>query len=67
MEWLLTDTEKLLKTSDGKAMIVAIDGNPQENYNAIAGLSVVTFDWTQVGEVERPEISYDHGEVWVSS
>ncbi len=65
MEWLLSDTEKLLKTSDGKAMIVTIDGNPQENYNAIAGLSVVTFDWTQVGEVERPEVSYDHGEAWV--
>ena len=46
-------------------MIVAIDGNPQESYNAISGLSVVTFDWTQVGEVERPEVSYDHGEAWV--
>ena len=67
MEWLMTDTQKLLKTSDGKAMIVGIDGTPQESYNAIAGMSVVTFDWTQIGEVERPTVPFDHGEAWVSS
>ena len=63
----MTDTQKLLKTSDGKAMIVGIDGTPQESYNAIAGMSVVTFDWTQIGEVERPTVPFDHGEAWVSS
>ena len=50
MDWLMTDTEKYLKTSDGKAMIVSVDGTPQENYNAIEGMTTVTFDWTQIGE-----------------
>ena len=53
MEWLVSDTEKYMKTSDGKEMIISIDGNPQENYNAIEGLTSVTFDWTQIGGVDE--------------
>ena len=53
MEWLISDTEKYMKTGDGKEMIVSIDGNPQENYNAIEGLTSVTFDWTQIGGVDE--------------
>ncbi len=51
MEWLMTDTQKYMKTSDGKAMLISIDGTPQEVYNPIAGMTGVTFDWTQTGEV----------------
>lgn len=57
MEWLVSDTEKYMKTHDGKAMIVSIDGNPQENYNAMEGLTAVSFDWTQIGEVDMPGVS----------
>lgn len=50
IEWLMSDTEKLMKTEDGKAMMVSIDGSPQEGYSPIAGMTTVSFDWTQTGE-----------------
>lgn len=50
MEWLTSDTEKLLKTGDGKAMMVSIDGTPRETYSGLAGMTVVSFDWTQTGD-----------------
>lgn len=66
MEWLVTDTEKYLKASDGKAMIVSINGEPQEIYNGIEGMTAVSFDWTQIGEVERPALSVSMGKAWVN-
>lgn len=59
MEWLTTDTEKYLKTGDGKAMMVSIDGTPSESYSALAGMTTVTFDWTQTGEALRPPFDVD--------
>lgn len=49
MEWLMSDTEKLMRTEDGKAMMISIDGTPQENYSPLTGLTTVSFDWTQIG------------------
>lgn len=67
IEWLMSDTEKLMKTSDGRAMIISIDDGVQENWSAYAGLSTVTFEWTQIGEVNQ-EDNYvpKMGKGWVS-
>ena len=66
MDWLMTDTPKYMKTSDGKAMIVSIDGEPHELYSAIEGMTAISFDWTQIGEVDRPALSVPMGKAWVS-
>lgn len=64
MEWLMSDTEKYMKTSDGKVMMISIDGNPQEVYNQVTGLTGVSFDWTQIGEVGRPAYNAIPGPAW---
>lgn len=66
MEWLMTDTKKFMKTADGKAMLISVDGTPQESYNAIEGMTAVSFDWTQIGEVEMPARTVNMGKAWVS-
>lgn len=63
VEWLLSDTEKLMKTGDGKAMLVAVD-NPREEYNGVPELTTVSFDWTQIGEVETPVQTVNVGAGW---
>ncbi len=66
IDWLMSDTEKFMKVSDGKALIVSIDGNPRENYSPTTGLTTITFDWTQVGEVPAPAYTGNIGKAWVS-
>ena len=54
IDFLANGKDKLLRTSNGKAMIVSIDGEIQENWNPRTELTTVTFNWTQIGEINRP-------------
>lgn len=54
IDFLANGKDKLLRTSNGKAMIVSIDGEIQENWNPRTELTTVTFSWTQIGEIDRP-------------
>ena len=63
IEWLMSDTEKLLKTGDGKALLVSVD-NPRENYSGIPELTTVSFDWTQIGEISVPVQQVSVGAGW---
>lgn len=52
IDFLCNGQEKLFKTEDGRIMKIAIDAGIQEDTNRINKLSTVTFNWTQVGEVD---------------
>lgn len=54
IEFLANGRDKLLRTADGKAYIVSIDGEITENWNPVVKLSTVTFNWTQIGEIDKP-------------
>lgn len=54
IEFLANGKDKLLRTGNGKAMIVSIDGEIQENWNPHTELTTITFNWTQIGEIDRP-------------
>jgi hypothetical protein len=63
IEWLTNGNEKLLRTGAGKAMIVSIDGDVSENWDANTQLTTVSFSWTQVGEIDKPTYTHDNP-VW---
>ena len=66
LEWLTNDNVKFLKTSDGKAMLVSIDDDIQEEWSPYKGLTAVSFGWTQVGEVPTASLVSPPGKAWVS-
>ena len=55
ISFLCNGKDKLLRTGDGKALIISVDGDVTENWNPHTELTTVTFNWTQIGEVERPK------------
>lgn len=50
---------KLMRTGDGKAYIVSIDSDVTENWSPRTKLTTIAFNWTQVGEVDRPAYTND--------
>lgn len=60
MDFLCDGTEKILRTSTGRAMIVSIDGTPSEDWSDYDGLSTVTFSWTQIGEFDITDVDPEH-------
>ena len=52
IDFLCNGQTKLFKTDDGRIMKIAIDAGIQEDTNKLSKLSTVTFNWTQVGEVD---------------
>lgn len=61
LDFLCDGGEKLLRTGEGKAFVVSVDGTPQENWNAYQGLSTITFNWTQIGDADVMNIAYEAG------
>jgi len=53
IEFLMNGKDKLMRTR-AKAYIVSIDGEVQENWNPDTKLTTVTFNWTQVGDLDKP-------------
>lgn len=58
LDFLCNHRVKLMKFDDGKIMKVTIDGTPNENYDALRNLITVTFNWTQIGDIEHKVSSY---------
>lgn len=54
LQMLTNGKAKLLKTYDGNAWIVSVDATPKENFSLFDGASTISFNWTQIGEVEAP-------------
>ena len=55
IEWLMNGNEKLFRTGAGKAFVVTIDGDVSENWDPNTKLTTVSFNWTQVGEIDMPK------------
>lgn len=62
LEFLTNGTTKLLKTGDGNAWLVAIDGTPKENYSPFVGVATTTFSWTEVGALPAPPNTLEDSE-----
>lgn len=55
MEFLCNKYKKILKTGEGRAFIVSIDGAPEEVYNLRDDVTTVRFTWTQIGTIYEPK------------
>lgn len=55
IDFLTNGTPKILKFYDGNAWIVSITNNPQVEYPDIYYLPQISFDWTEIGDVNSTE------------
>lgn len=51
LDFLCDGNAKILKTHDGQAWYVSIDGNPNKVYSEFYGMNALQFNWTEIGEL----------------
>lgn len=61
MNYLVDSNVKVLKFYDGRMWLVAITGNPLEDSSAHIDMPYTSFDWTEVGDVEKSKDLYKYG------
>lgn len=69
LEMLSNGKPKLLKTYDGNAWIISVDATPKENFSPFTGASTTTFNWTEIGELDKPPATlsdYDSAKFWLN-
>ncbi len=57
LDMLANGHPKLLKTYDGNAWVISVDASPKEEFSEFIGASMISFDWTQIGEFDNPPVT----------
>lgn len=69
LEMLSNGKTKLLKTYDGNAWIISVDSTIKENFSLFDGASTISFNWTEIGEMDKAPATindFDSTVFWIT-
>ncbi len=61
MRWLCNNRPKILKLEDGRIYMIRVTGKPADTNEGHEDLRKITFEWTEIGDVENEQDLFTNG------
>lgn len=61
IHWLCNNRPKILKLQDGRIYMIQVTGNPTDTNEGHEDLRKITFEWTEIGDVENEQDLFTNG------
>ena len=58
VDWLCNNKPKILKLQDGRAFLIKVTGTPSDTGQGHEQLREISFDWTEIGDVDNEKDLY---------